>query len=227
MRKQAGFTLIELMIVIAIIAIIAAIAIPNLLNAIDRGKQKRTMADIRSLGTAVETYSIDNNDYPVAATMAHQLASNRDPVFKLRVPASRIVGGELSWGEFTYFWMALALFLRPIRELSERFNILQAALAAAERIFSVLDEAEEEPDALLREVLGAAGLWLTACDPASPAVTRRDQKIIDRAKDVGKLNDGSMFAPKYLENKLKFFPFIKEAVCFGDGWVSPRASSTR
>ena len=37
-------------------------------------------------------------------------------------------------------------------------------------------------------------------------------KIIDRAKDVGKLNDGSMFAPKYLENKLKFFPFVKEVV---------------
>ncbi len=42
-------------------------------------------------------------------------------------------------------------------------------------------------------------------------------KIIDRAKDVGKLADGSLFAPKYVENKLKFFPFIKEAVAFGDG----------
>ncbi len=42
-------------------------------------------------------------------------------------------------------------------------------------------------------------------------------RIIDRAKDVGKLNDGTMFAPKYLENKLKFFPFIREAVTFGDG----------
>jgi long-chain acyl-CoA synthetase len=42
-------------------------------------------------------------------------------------------------------------------------------------------------------------------------------KIIDRAKDVGKLNDGTMFAPQFLENKLKFFQFIKEAVCFGDG----------
>ena len=42
-------------------------------------------------------------------------------------------------------------------------------------------------------------------------------KIIDRAKDVGKLNDGSMFAPKYIENKLKFFPYIKEAVAFGAG----------
>ena len=41
-------------------------------------------------------------------------------------------------------------------------------------------------------------------------------KIIDRAKDVGKLADGTLFAPKYIENKLKFFPWIKEAVCFGD-----------
>ncbi len=40
-------------------------------------------------------------------------------------------------------------------------------------------------------------------------------KIIDRAKDVGRLADGTLFAPKYLENKLKFFPFIKEAVAFG------------
>jgi len=42
-------------------------------------------------------------------------------------------------------------------------------------------------------------------------------KIIDRAKDVGKLSDGTLFAPKYLENKLKFFPHIKEAVAFGHG----------
>ncbi len=42
-------------------------------------------------------------------------------------------------------------------------------------------------------------------------------KIIDRAKDVGKLKNGSLFAPKYVENKLKFFPNIGEAVAFGDG----------
>jgi len=46
-------------------------------------------------------------------------------------------------------------------------------------------------------------------------------KIIDRAKDVGRLrggaNDGAMFAPKYVENKLKFFPYVKEAVAYGDG----------
>ncbi len=41
-------------------------------------------------------------------------------------------------------------------------------------------------------------------------------KIIDRAKDVGKLNDGSLYAPNYIENKLKFFAHIKEAVAFGN-----------
>ena len=42
-------------------------------------------------------------------------------------------------------------------------------------------------------------------------------KIIDRVKDVGRLNDGTLFAPKYIENKLKFYPNIKEAVALGDG----------
>ena len=42
-------------------------------------------------------------------------------------------------------------------------------------------------------------------------------KIIDRARDVGRLADGTIFAPKYLENKLKFSPYVKEAVCVGHG----------
>ncbi len=42
-------------------------------------------------------------------------------------------------------------------------------------------------------------------------------KIIDRAKDVGRLNNGALFAPKYLENKLKFYPEVREAVAFGQG----------
>ena len=65
-KKESGFTLIELLIVIAIIGILAAIAIPNLLNAVQRGKQKRTMSDMRALATAIEAYAVDNNVYPAA-----------------------------------------------------------------------------------------------------------------------------------------------------------------
>jgi type II secretion system protein G len=66
-QNRKGFTLIELLIVVAIIGIIVAIAIPNLLNAIQRAKQKKTMGDIRSIATAVEAYSVDFNRYPTAA----------------------------------------------------------------------------------------------------------------------------------------------------------------
>ena len=62
--KRPAFTLIELLIVVAIIAILAAIAVPNFLEAQTRSKVTRAKADFRTIATGMEAYAVDNNRYP-------------------------------------------------------------------------------------------------------------------------------------------------------------------
>ncbi len=82
----------------------------------------------------------------------------------------------------------------------------------------LLKEYYKNPEATA-EVLTADG-WYHTSD-AGFLDAQGHLKIIDRVKDVGRIrggvNDGAMFAPKYVENKLKFFPYIKEVVAYGDG----------
>lgn len=68
MKKEKGFTLLELLIVVAIIGIISAIAIPNLLLAVQRTRQRRSMSDMRNIATAWEARNVDTGRYNAAAT---------------------------------------------------------------------------------------------------------------------------------------------------------------
>jgi general secretion pathway protein G len=95
--NKKGFTLIELLIVVAIIGIIAAIAIPNLLNAIQRGKQKRTMADMRAVGTAVEAYAVDNNLYPPGGSPVSAITTYVEPKYIKKVPQNDAWDNPLSY----------------------------------------------------------------------------------------------------------------------------------
>ncbi len=76
----------------------------------------------------------------------------------------------------------------------------------------LLKEYYKRPDATA-ESINAEGYFMTG--DAGFLDEDGHLKIIDRAKDVGKLSSGAVFAPNYIENKLKFFPYIKEAVAFG------------
>ena len=64
MNNKKGFTLIEILVVVAIISILSAIAIPNFLQAQTRSKVSRVKSDFRTIATALEAYAADHNDFP-------------------------------------------------------------------------------------------------------------------------------------------------------------------
>ncbi|MEI7635075.1 MAG: prepilin-type N-terminal cleavage/methylation domain-containing protein [bacterium] len=72
---KKGFTLIELLIVVAIIAILAAIAVPNFLEAQVRSKVSRARTDMRSVSIGLESYYVDNNQYPASARTGRLISS--------------------------------------------------------------------------------------------------------------------------------------------------------
>ena len=87
---------IVVLVGVAIVGILAAIAIPNLLTAMQRSKQKRTMADIRTVATAVEAYAVDHKHYPDAIDVSG-LSTELVPTYIRAVPSSDGWGHSLHY----------------------------------------------------------------------------------------------------------------------------------
>jgi prepilin-type N-terminal cleavage/methylation domain-containing protein len=111
-NRQKGFTLIELLIVVAIIGIIAALLIPNFLDALQKAKQKRTVADIRNAGTAMFSWLTDQVGAAAAGASATQVnlgdytASDATTVSSLLVPQYlQSVPTKDGWKKDYYYWL--------------------------------------------------------------------------------------------------------------------------
>ncbi len=96
-REEEGFTIIELLIVVAIIGIIAVLAIPNLIGAIQRSRQSRTMADMRMIGQGIEAYQNDQSAYPILSNGTVDALNNDLEVYVRKY--NRLDG----WGEAFFY----------------------------------------------------------------------------------------------------------------------------
>jgi len=86
--RQKGFSLLELLIVVVVIGLLASIAIPGLMNGLHRGRQKRTMSDLRTIATALDAYAVDHGHYPSGEGTAALLIQPLSTHFMRLVPTT-------------------------------------------------------------------------------------------------------------------------------------------
>jgi type IV pilus assembly protein PilA len=119
-NRQKGFTLIELLIVVAIIGIIAALLIPNFLDALQKAKQKRTVADMRNAGTAMFSWLTDQVGAAAAGAAATDVdlskytASDSTTVASVLVPQYlQAVPAKDGWKKDFSYWLETTNVLQP------------------------------------------------------------------------------------------------------------------
>jgi prepilin-type N-terminal cleavage/methylation domain-containing protein len=119
-NRQKGFTLIELLIVVAIIGIIAALLIPNFLDALQKAKQKRTVADMRNAGTAMFSWLTDQVGAAAAGGSATEVdlskytSSDAATVASVLVPQYlQSVPEKDGWKQNFQYWLETTNVLQP------------------------------------------------------------------------------------------------------------------
>ena len=111
-RKSAGFTLLELLVVVAVIGILAAIAIPALQTAVDKSKQRSTMADMRGIANAVQLYQIDQSIFPTDSTPSTTLVALLQPHTKVILPYRDHWLHDYGYHSDSFTWYSLESFGR-------------------------------------------------------------------------------------------------------------------
>ncbi len=176
-KTHSAFTLIELLMVVAIIAVLAAIAVPNFLEAMTRSKVSRAASDLRTVATSLETYAIDNNAYPeplerlsspiayIADAYSPDVFANPEGWFAL----GYVQGHAGSQQQFLEDWKVMAS-TPPERAAmaSHRFFVFSNGP-------DLLDEAIESPTESFKDVIRAPGARLGYFyDPTNGTISRGD-----------------------------------------------------
>ncbi len=110
--RAKGFTLVELLVVVAIVGVLAAISVPAMQVALDKGRQRTTMAGMRGIGAGISLYEVDNSFFPSDGIDAGTLVSVIAPHTKIQLPSTDTWTHSYGYHSNSFNWYSLESFGR-------------------------------------------------------------------------------------------------------------------